>query len=62
MESNNTKLTRRIALLLASLTLLAYIAKTFIDPDSPYISWANALVTMINLSILVSTNGFEKSF
>lgn len=62
MESNNIKLNKRIPWLLASLTLFAYIAKTFIDPNSPDISWINSLVTVINLSILFSTNGFERIF
>lgn len=62
MNPHNTKLNKRITWLLVSLTLLAYTAKTFIDSNSPYISWANSLVTVINLSILFSTNGFEKIF
>lgn len=62
MKSTNTKLNKRITWLLVSLTLLAYIAKSFINPNSLYISWANSLVTIINLSILFSSNGFEKIF
>lgn len=62
MNSYSTKLNKRITWLLVSLTFLAYLAKSFINPDNSYISLVNSLVTMINLSVLFSTNGFEKIF
>ena len=61
MNSYSTKLNKRITWLLVSLTFLAYLAKSFINPDSSYISLVISLVTMINLSVLFSTNGFEKN-
>lgn len=62
MDSHNTKLNKRVTFLLVSLALLAYFTKSFAEPASFYMSFANSLVTMINLSILFSSNGFEKIF
>lgn len=62
MNSPNTKLDRRITVLLISITLLAYIPKIFASPSTPYMPWINSLVTLVNLSVLFSTSLLERFF
>lgn len=62
MSSHNKKLDHLITLLLISLTCLAYIPKIFATPNTPYLPLINSFVALVNLSVLFSSNMFEKLF
>lgn len=62
MKTNKNILNSKITFLLISLTILAYLAKIVINPESSNIQFVNILLTTVNLALLFSTNGFEKLF